>query len=56
MPVEQCQANGKPGYRWGKEGACYTYTEGSERSRERARGKAERQGRAIEANKHADDK
>jgi len=41
MPVESCTLpEGGKGYRWGKEGKCY-----SERS------DAERQGRAIEANK-----
>jgi hypothetical protein len=51
MPVEKCQAGGKPGYRWGKEGKCYTYTPGNERSQKNARVKAAVQGRAIEAGK-----
>jgi len=53
MPIEACTLDGKPGFRWGKEGKCYTYTPGDEASREAARAKAERQGRAIEASKRA---
>ena len=55
MPVEQCQSNGKPGYRWGESGACYTYTPNSDRSRVRARKKAQKQGQAIEISRHADE-
>ena len=51
MPVKRCQSDGKPGYKWGDEGKCYTYTQGDDESRERAKAKAERQGRAVEANK-----
>lgn len=51
MPVQRTQANGKPGYRWGTEGKVYTYTPGNKDSRERAKRKAEAQGRAIEANR-----
>lgn len=53
MPVERCQKNGKSGYRWGKEGKCYTYTTGNKQSRDRAKRQAAQQGRAIEANKKA---
>lgn len=49
MPVERCQLDGRPGYRWGKAGTCYTYTPGDTASRERARSLAEHQGRAIQA-------
>ncbi len=49
MPVQECTLDGKPGFRWGEEGKCYTYTPGDEASREAARAKAEKQGRAIEA-------
>jgi hypothetical protein len=24
MPIKQCQLNGKPGYKWGDGGKCYT--------------------------------
>lgn len=51
MPVQECQKDGKPGFKWGSEGKCYTYTEGNDRSRERARSKARKQGIAIEASK-----
>ena len=49
MPVQPCQSEGKPGYRWGESGACYTYTPGDESSMSRARASAERQGRAARA-------
>jgi len=26
MPVKECQLEGKPGYKWGDKGKCYTYT------------------------------
>lgn len=55
MPVESCQQAGRPGFRWGKEGTCYTYLPGDESARERARARAERQGRAIEAAGGEDD-
>jgi hypothetical protein len=53
MPVQPCHEDGKPGYRWGESGKCYTYTPGDEESRERARALAERQGRAILAQEQA---
>ncbi len=43
MPVERCTENGQSGFRWGREGKCFTG--------EGARARAERQGRAIEAAK-----
>jgi len=49
MPVKRCQKNGKPGYKWGDEGFCYTYTPGDARSLERAKKKAAEQGAAIKA-------
>jgi len=51
VPLMRCQENGKPGYKWGKSGKCYTYIPGDKASRERAKRKAMEQGRAIEANK-----
>lgn len=50
MPVQACTQNGKPGFKWGSKGKCYTYTKGDKQSRERARSKAAAQGRAIKAN------
>lgn len=49
MPVKTCNKDGKPGYKWGNKGHCYTYTPGNEQSRKRARNKAIKQGRAIHA-------
>ncbi len=49
MPVQPCQSDGKPGYKWGESGACYTYTAGDDASMGRARSAAERQGRAARA-------
>ena len=48
VPVQPCQENGKPGYRWGRRGKCYTYIPGNSASRLQARLKAEAQGIAIE--------
>lgn len=51
MPVKECNEDGKPGFKWGDEGKCYTYTRGDRDSKERAKAKAAKQGRAIEANR-----
>ena len=51
MPVKSCQKSGKPGFKWGDSGYCYTYTSGNKQSKEQARQKAIRQGRAIQVNK-----
>jgi len=50
MPLMQCQLNGKPGYKWGQRGKCYTYTPGNDASRKRAKAKAIKQGMAIDPN------
>lgn len=50
MPVGACELNGKPGYKWGGSGHCYTYTEGDESSKSNAKSKAEKQGAAAHAN------
>lgn len=47
MPIQSCSDNGKPGYKWGDSGKCYTYTPGSESSKSEARKKALAQGIAI---------
>lgn len=52
MPIERTTKKGKPCYRWGQSGKCYPYTPGNKRSRERAKKKALKQGRAIAAKKH----
>lgn len=52
MPIKSCKKNGKPGFKWGNKGTCYTYTPGNEESLKRAKEKAKKQGRAI----HSEDK
>jgi hypothetical protein len=47
MPVQRCQHNGKPGYRWGKSGKCYTYQPGNRSAETAARNRAQDQGIAI---------
>lgn len=47
MPIQSCQYDGKPGYKWGEQGKCYTYTPGNEDSKKRAKTKAFEQGLAI---------
>jgi len=48
MPVQHCMKDGKPGYKYGEEGFCYTYTPGNEKERQEAKQKAYLQGVAIE--------
>lgn len=52
MPVQRSRDKSGPFYRYGPSGAKYYYTSGDVRSREKARGLAARQGRAIEARRH----
>ena len=47
MPILKCQKDGKPGFKWGKSGKCYTYTPNDKISRKRAKSKAIKQGLAI---------
>lgn len=47
MPVESCSFDGKPGFRWGNQGKCYTYTAGNESSMQNARRSAQKQGLAA---------
>jgi hypothetical protein len=49
MPVQPCQEDGKPGYKYGEQGYCYTYTPGNETERKEAKRKAYLQGTAIES-------
>lgn len=49
--IERCRHNGKPAYRWGKEGKPFTYTAGDKPSREKAKRRAEAQGRNIKKSK-----
>ena len=48
MPVQECESEKKPGYRWGSSGTCYTYDGNDEDARKRAKQKAAIQGYAIE--------
>lgn len=48
MPIQDCMSEGKPGYKYGEEGYCYTYTPGNEAERKEAKQKAVLQGYAIE--------
>jgi len=49
MPIQGCTKDGKPGFKYGDRGTCYTYTPGNEASRQRALAKAQAQERAIKA-------
>jgi len=55
MPVQSCRKDGKPGYKYGTNGACYTYTTGNKASRDRAHAKAAKQGQAIKASQGRND-
>lgn len=48
MPLKTCKSGGRPGYKWGASGKCYTYTPGNTQSRVVAKKKAIKQGLAIE--------
>lgn len=48
MPLQTCSSDGKPGYRWGESGRCYTYEPGDDAGRKRAKQQAIKQGIAIE--------
>lgn len=50
MPIQSCSNNGKPGYKWGEQGSCYTYTAGDESSIKEAKKKAQIQGIAARLN------
>lgn len=47
MPVQECEAEGKPGYQWGESGKCYTYPLGNEEARKEAKREAYIQGYAM---------
>jgi len=50
MPINSCFENGKPGYRWGERGKCYTYTANDKKSMQEAKNKANLQGVAARIN------
>lgn len=47
MPIQSCSDGGKPGFKWGDSGKCYSYTPGNEASMKEARKKAQAQGVAA---------
>ncbi len=49
MPVHSCTKNGKPGWKWGGGGKCYTYTSGDTEGSKKAKAKATKQGAAAHA-------
>jgi len=49
MPVQPCRYKGRPGYKWGEQGKCYTYAPGNMAEKERAKEQALEQGRAVKA-------
>lgn len=49
MPLKRCQSNGRPGWKWGDRGKCYTYRKGDKAGSARARRKALQQARAIKS-------
>jgi len=52
MPLIRCTKNGKPCYKFGKNGYPYPYKKNDPRSREEAKAQAYIQGKAIEASKN----
>lgn len=47
MPIVSCELDGRPGFRWGGSGKCYTYSEGDRESMRIARARASAQGQAA---------
>ena len=47
MPIQNCQSDKNPGFKWGDAGKCYTYNPKNEGSKRNARKKATAQGIAI---------
>ena len=47
MPIQECQVEGKPGFKWGNSGKCYTYDKDSDASKKTARKECMRQGVVI---------
>lgn len=52
IPVEDCQLEGRAGFRYGPTGHCYTHN-GSEEGKKAAHAQAAKQGRAVEWSKHS---
>lgn len=47
MPVQSCSDNERPGYKWGEQGVCYTYSKGNLSQKKRAKRRAFYQGLAM---------
>lgn len=47
MPLNRCETDGSPGWKWGDAGKCYTYAAGDEASEKAAREKAMKQAAAM---------
>ncbi len=47
MPVQSCRSGGRPGYKWGPSGHCYSYPSGNDAARREAKRKAVIQGIAA---------
>jgi hypothetical protein len=57
MPIRNCMLDGKPGFKWGKQGKCFTYDPSGDvikrrRAMRAAKEKALAQGRAIQVSKN----
>lgn len=50
MPIDFCSENGKPGFRWGSKGTCYTFTPGDKEGAKKAKNNASIQGVAARLN------
>jgi SPP1 gp7 family putative phage head morphogenesis protein len=55
LPIQTCEINGKPGYKWGETGKCYTYTPGNKKEEKQALAKAKEQMKAIYASGYNED-
>ena len=47
MPLMKCRVGGKPGWKYGEQGKCYTYEPGDKKSEAAAKLKAVKQGIVI---------
>ena len=55
MPIISCELDGKPGYKWGQSGKCYTFTPGDVDDMKSARSMASAQGTAAYASGYTED-
>ena len=47
MPVKTCEDDGRPGYKWGSKGKCYTYATGDDAGRKKAKEKAKKAKKTV---------